>query len=438
MTVLHPLGVSSGAGPVRLAVDGAVAGLDPTTRFLLGLACLLLLAHGAGRLARRAGQPAILAELAVGVLLGPSLFGALAPDAQELLFGPEVRPALDGLAQLGLVLYALQVGRMLSGPGRAGSDGREGGTVIAVSVASFVVPMAVGAALAFALDDTFAGPRATPVAFSLFLGCALGITALPVLARLLQDEGLTDTPAGRISLAAAAIGDAAAWCVLTAALVGAGTASPARLLVAALGVLTVLLLLRLRGSRPDAAAAAAPARPRDLAVLVAGCVLAAAVSSAAGLHQLLGAMVFGCLWGKGRPVPDGVDTVASKVLLPCFFLGFGQRLDLGAVAWTPGFLGLLAGLTLLAAFTKLVPCAAVGAAKGLPADQWMRLGVLMNSRGLTEIVVLSVGYDAGLIDRTLLVALTVVALVTTAAAGPGLRLLDRTLPRTEPREPLRR
>lgn len=201
----------------------------------------------------------------------------------------------------------------------------------------------------------------------------------------------------------------------------------------------------------------------DLAVLVAGALLAAGASSAAGLHQLLGALLFGYVWQRGRPqhkqgqakgqeqgqrqeqeqeqgqakgqgqeqADDPLDRIAplgAKVLLPCFFLGFGQKLDLRAVEWSGGFLRLVLVLLLIAVAVKSVSCAVAGVLRGLPRPEWLRLAVLMNSRGLTEIVVLSVGYDAGLIDRTLLIALTLVALLTTGMAGPGLRLLDRHIP----------
>ncbi|RST16810.1 cation:proton antiporter [Streptomyces sp. WAC05374] len=389
-------------------------------RFLLALACLLLLTHAAGRLARRAGQPATVAELAAGVLLGPSLLGAVAPGAHRFLFGPGVLPALGALAELGLVLYAFGIGRRLSAPAGSGAP-----AVAAVSTASFAVPMAAGAVLALALDGAHGGPRATPVSSALFVGCALSVTALPVLARLLQDEGLTDTPAGRVSLASAAVGDAAAWCVLTAALVASGSLDATRLAWAASGLLAVTVLMRIR----PAPAGRGPA----LAVTVAGCALAAAATSAAGLHQLLGALLFGLLWARRHPETAvgpalrGLDTVTAAVLLPCFFLGFGQRLDLGAAPWN---LTLTAVLLATAVLTKAVGCAAAGALGGLPRREWLRVGALMNARGLTELVVLSIGHEAGLIDRELLIALTVVALATTAMTAPLLRLADRVQSRT--------
>ncbi|MGA5165731.1 MULTISPECIES: cation:proton antiporter [Streptomyces] len=386
-------------------------------RFLLALACLLLLTRTAGLLARRAGQPPTVAELAAGLLLGPSLLGAVAPGVHRFLFGPEVLPALGALAELGLVLYAFGIGRHLAGP--AGPD-RTAPAVTAVSAASVLLPAAAGAVLALALDGAHAGPRATPVASALFLGCALSITALPVLARILDDEGLTATPAGRVSLAAAAVGDAVAWCLLTAALFAAGSLGTRHLLPAAAGLAAVAVLLR---TRPGTTS-----RGADITLTVAGCALAAAASSAAGLHQLLGALLFGHLFGRrypvaaGGPALKGLDTVTTAILLPCFFLGFGQRLDLGSAPWDAT---LLAVLLPVAVLTKTVGCAAAAALAGLPRREWLRVGALMNSRGLTEIVVISLGHQAGLIDRTMLVALTVVALATTAMTSPALRLADR-------------
>ncbi|MFJ5776464.1 cation:proton antiporter [Streptomyces sp. NPDC093094] len=396
--------------------------MDLSGRFLLALACLLLLTRVAGLAARRIRQPAVLAELTAGIMLGPSLFGALVPDAHALLYGPQVMPLLDGLGQLGLVLLALRIGRLLA---RGEGDGGDRGTMLAVGAAGFVLPFAAGMPLALTLCAPYAGQHATPLALALFLGGALGVTAVPVLARLLQDEGLTDTRVGRISLAAAAAGDAAVWVVLTAALAAAGRLGTGRILLVAAGLLLCVALLRRRGTAPAGT-------PADTGTLVAGCALAAAASSAAGLHQLLGAVVFGFVWGRRRPVEDPVarrlDTVVDHVLLPCFFLGFGQRIDLGGIAWDADFALLPAVLLPVAVVVKAVSCAGAGRTRGLPPEQWLRLGVLMNARGLTEIVVLWAGFDAGLIDRSLLVALTVVALATTAMAGPGLRLLDRLRP----------
>ncbi|WP_317444199.1 cation:proton antiporter [Streptomyces collinus] len=564
---------------------GATGPLDPTAAFLLGLSALLFLTYGAGRAARAAGLPPVVAEMAVGLLAGPSLLGALAPGAHRLLFGPGTLPALDTLAQLGVTLYALGIGRRLGwaeelpdgtrvprgaegrgegalgpegrgwgalgcmaladaapgqgargdaaradaaraqeargdaargqgargdaargqgargdaargqgapgqgargegargdgtradearaqeargeaargegtradgtrgqgAPGRAArgqgargdkalgqgarGDGAWDGTVLVLAVVSFGVPMVAGVLLAFGPVGRFAGPRTGTAGFALFLGCALSVTALPVLARLLEAAGLTRTRVGRLSLGAAAAGDAAAWCTLTAALVASGAVRPGRLLLAGCGLAAVAVLWWAsrgrRARRPGA----------GLVLPVAGGVLAGGASAALGLHQLFGALLFGFLYGRLRPGPapglDMLEQVAAAVLLPCFFLGYGQRLDLGAFGWSGTTLAVVGAVVAVACVVKTAGCAAVGALRGLPAAEWLRLGILMNSRGLTELVVLSVGYQAGLIDRTLLLALTLMALLTTALVGPCLALLDRLRPLDAPEAP---
>ncbi|MDX2596270.1 MULTISPECIES: cation:proton antiporter domain-containing protein [Streptomyces] len=412
---------------------GASGPLDPTAAFLLGLSALLFLTYGAGRAARAAGLPPVVAEMAVGLLAGPSLLGALAPGAHRLLFGPGTLPALDTLAQLGVTLYALGIGRRLGraeetpdGARETHGEGVRGGTVVVLAAVSFGVPMVAGVLLALGPVGRFAGPRTGTTGFALFLGCALSVTALPVLARLLEAAGLTRTRVGRLSLGAAAAGDAAAWCTLTAALVVSGAVRSGRLVLAGCGLAAVAVLWwasRGRRARRPGAGLVLPA---------AGGVLAGGASAALGLHQLFGALLFGFLYGRLRPGPapglDMLEQVAAAVLLPCFFLGYGQRLDLGAFDWSGTTLAVVGAVVAVACAVKTAGCAAVGALRGLPAAEWLRLAVLMNSRGLTELVVLSVGYQAGLIDRTLLIALTLMALLTTALVGPGLTLLDRLRP----------
>ncbi|MET8583020.1 cation:proton antiporter [Streptomyces collinus] len=565
---------------------GAAGPLDPTAAFLLGLSALLFLTYGAGRAARAAGLPPVVAEMAVGLLAGPSLLGALAPGAHRLLFGPGTLPALDTLAQLGVTLYALGIGRQLGraaetpekaraprgpqargpetrgpetrgegargpetrgpetrgpetrgegargegarGEGARGEGARadvapgegpradlapgegpradlapgegpradlatsegpradlatsegpradlargerprgawaqdvgprgawargeaarghaargegdraegvrepqvggvRGGTVVVLAAVSFGLPLAVGVLLALGPVGRFAGPRTGTTGFALFLGCALSVTALPVLARLLEAAGLTRTRVGRLSLGAAAAGDAAAWCTLTAALVASGAIRSGRLLLAGCGLAAVAVLWWAsrgrRARRPGA----------GLVLPVAGGLLAGGASAALGLHQLFGALLFGFLYGRLRPGPapglDMLEQVAAAVLLPCFFLGYGQRLDLGSFDWNGTTLAAVGAVVAVACVVKAAGCVAVGVLRGLPAAEWLRLAVLMNSRGLTELVVLSVGYQAGLIDRALLLALTLMALLTTALVGPGLALLDRLRP----------
>ncbi|WP_162688491.1 cation:proton antiporter [Streptomyces sp. ICC4] len=211
---VHFAGGAGGTGGASGAAD-SVPHLDTTGHFFLAVAVILAAAHLGGRIARRAGQPPVIGEICAGLALGPSLLGHFAPAATGWLFPAPSLRLLDGLAQLGLVLFVFGVGRELAGQGLRGAATQ----ALLVSQASMLVPFAVGAVAATWLL-AFAGPRADPLSFVLFVGCALSITALPVLARILADLDLTRTEPGRLALFAAAVGDGGSWLVLTAVLAG--------------------------------------------------------------------------------------------------------------------------------------------------------------------------------------------------------------------------
>ncbi|MFC5647346.1 cation:proton antiporter [Kitasatospora cinereorecta] len=407
--------------------------LDPTTRLLLALAAVLALGLGAARLARRFGQPAVIGEIAIGIALGPSLLGRVLPDLHRQLFTGAPLTVLGGLAQLAVSLYAFEIGAQLAAETRSrrGAGHRSPLPLAAVSVA---VPAAVGLALApWLVRSDGVGPHGSPGSFAVFLAAALGVTAVPVLARILHDRGLDGTPEGRLGLAAAAVGDGACWALLALALWLAGALLVGHLALALAGVAGAGLLARRRaraaaGTRP-AARVATGARPGAALLLGAVC-LAAALSSALGLHTLFGGLVLGLLWppagGPHGELPataaTGLTTL-STVLLPCFFLGAGQQVDLGAELADPGFLALVATVLTASTAAKVLPCAVVGRRGGLPWRDSLRLGVLMNTKGLTELVLLTAGQQAGLISPRLYAALLVVAVAATVLAGPALLLL---------------
>ncbi|WP_329581072.1 cation:proton antiporter [Kitasatospora sp. NBC_01250] len=433
--------------------------LDLTTRLLAGLALLLGLSRGAGRLATRVGQPAVLAEIAVGVLLGPSVLGRLLPAVHRQLFGGEAQSVLNGLAQLAVALYAFEIGRQLLTPDGGAADqadpsggpARRGGAraPLVLATVSLLAPAAAGLALAPVLHaHRLGGPGVGLDAFALFLACALGVTAVPVLARILQDRGLDRSTIGRLSLRAASIGDAACWCLLALSLWLAGRMGWPQL-VGALAGAVLAALLAWRRSRVRRGPRRARSAEAGAVTVTAAVCLAAAVSSALGLHPLFGGLMLGLAWpgtapggaspavttscdksidksGSGVAATGGQPAIGqlATVLLPCFFLGAGQQVDLGGSLLDGGFLLLVALLLTVATATKFAACALVGAHYGCPPRDALRLRVLMNTRGLTEIVVLSAGYQAHLIGQRLFEALLVVALLATAAAGPALTLLN--------------
>ncbi|MCX5381244.1 cation:proton antiporter [Streptomyces sp. NBC_00091] len=392
---------------------------------LIAVAVVVLACGVGGAVARRLGQPAVVGEIAVGILLGPSLAGWVWPAGQRWLLPAEVLPHLGELGGLGLVVFMFLVGLeldlgMLRGLGRA---------VVVVSQASVWVPLACGGLLALGLYGPFAPEGVGRAEFVLFVAVALSVTAFPVLARILTEQGLYGTPVGALAMACAAVVDVVAWCLLAVVVaVAGGGGAGAGLWRAALAAGFVAGMWW--GVRPLLARAAERWGPdRGSGVLVGlfgGTCVAAYATEALGVHALFGAFVFGAV------VPRGVKAVeraarrmrefAVPVLLPLFFVGSGLRTDVGALGggaawlWAAGVLGVAVAAKWGAG---TVAALAVGQRRG----DAVLLGALMNCRGVTELVVLNVGLGLGVIGVELFTVLVLMALVTTAVTGPVVRVL---------------
>ena len=390
----------------------------------LGLVLLdLLLVLAVARVLRgvlaRVRQPPVMGEVLAGLVLGASILGMLPGDPSGALFTPDARAVLAVLGQIAIAGYLFATGAELD----LGALRREGRAVAAVAVASFLVPWAAGVALAVAIHDGVAtDPPLVP--FALFLGTALAVTAVPVLARIVDARGLRDRTAGRVALAAAGAQELLVWPALAAAVaLGAGGgASP--LALAGRGVAAVAVVLVLARVLVPALAARR-SRLAGPAALVA-LALSAAATELAGLHLVLGALLLGVALPRA-PRDAGLALlrtrpalVLSAVLLPVFFALPAMRVDVSALG-TDG-LGLLALVLVVAFAGKLLSASLAARLAGLARPDAVAVGALMNARGLVELVVLSVGLDAGLVDARLFAVMVLMALVTTFATGP---LVDR-------------
>jgi K+:H+ antiporter len=381
--------------------------------FLLDLALIVICAQAAGAAARRIGQPAVVGEVLSGILLGPAVLGSSLAGA---LFPASVRMALEPLASLGLVLFMFGVGYEL--------DHRlvRSRATASVAVGSTALPFILGVGLAGWLAGSH--QQGDSLAFRLFLGIALSVTAFPVLARIVTDHGLTRSRAGALALSSAAAGDVAAWSLLAVviSLVGGKPAWTTSLVVP--GVLVMIFLVRplLAGTLPRRAG------PGVFAGLAAGLLLTAAATELLGLHVIFGAFLFGAICPRGREemrtqVVDRLTSVGRQLLLPVFFVLAGFQLDLTGIG-LPG-VGELVAILAVAVIGKAGGTYLAARLHALPREEAGTLAVLMNTRGLTEIVVLSIGLQAGILDHRLYSLLVIMALATTAMTGPLLSLIRR-------------
>jgi Kef-type K+ transport system membrane component KefB len=432
--VLVMVAAFSGPGILHSVSRTSGAPAASTEHLFLAIAAIAAAAAVGGRIAAALGQPPVIGEICVGIMLGPSLLGRLGPGLSHVLFPASVLPELNALAELGLVLFMFQVGRDFAAL-RVRTMAARG---LVISAASLLIPFSAGALLASRFTTGNLGPAGNRLAFVLFVGCALSVTAFPVLARILADLGLGATIAGRLSLFAAALGDGGCWVLLAAAL--AAVHGP----VFSSGGRTLLLAMLVAGAavgplRWALARAAARAHERDVVapasgnpavwsiVIVVGVTAVCTLTAAIGVHEIIGAFLAGMACPRSyRPVNVAVDRlgeVSRTVLLPVFFARFGLTVSLGAVHWSAAVVAFALLLLLAAVGTKMIGPALCARLTGLSWPDSGALGILLNARGLTELAVLQTGWQVGLINAQLLALLTIITLVTTVMTSPVLRLV---------------
>jgi len=400
---------------------------------LAQIAAILLASRALGLLTRWLGQPMVIAEMLAGIALGPSLLGLVFPHAFETLFPTASLGVLKTLSQLGLVLFMFLVGLELD-PSLL--RGRRAAS-IAISHTSIALPFALGVGAAWWLRGPYAPREVSFLSFALFLGTAMSVTAFPVLARILTERGLLQSRVGAIAIACAAVDDVTAWCLLafvvaiahahalTDALWTAGLSA----LFCAFMLLVARPLLRRWGERVEKGPGLTPA-------VVAGVLFLLLVSSGLteviGIHALFGGFLLGAVMPKGtglaKALAAKLESVAVLLLLPLFFAYSGIRTRLGLVSGTADWL-VVAGIIALATLGKFGGSAVAARLTGLRWREASAIGVLMNTRGLMELIVLNIGMDLGVITPTMFTMLVLMALVTTFATTPVLHWVypDREL-----------
>lgn len=415
-------------------VDAAqiIAKAAPDTLFhvLLALAVVIVVARAMGALFRRFQQPPVIGEVVAGLLLGPSLLGRIAPEASAFLLPPSVAPFLGVLSQVGVILYMFLVGLELD----TGLLRHRAHASVAVSHASIIAPFLLGSALALWLHPLFAPPGVGFTVFALFLGVSLSVTAFPVLARILTDRDLQRTRIGAIALACAAVDDVTAWCLL-AFVVGIVQSEPGRILmtVALTAGFIVLMIVGVR----RAALKLVARRDADrrlkqgvLAIVFVALLISALATESIGIHALFGAFLLGAIVphdsALARDIRSKLGDLVVVLFLPAFFAFTGLRTQIGLVDGINEWM--ICGLIiLLATLGKFGGSAIAARLTGLGWRSAAGIGILMNTRGLMELIVINIGLDLGILSPKLFAMLVLMALVTTFATTPILHAfrLDR-------------
>jgi Kef-type K+ transport system membrane component KefB len=420
-------------------------------QLLLQLSVILAACHVVAIVGRWLGQTRVVSEMLAGVVLGPSLFGLLAPGVQEWLFplkatiesgGATVtitHPSMSilyAISQIGLVLYMFLVGlefntSLMAGRVRSAS---------LVSSAGIVVPFALGAVYSLQLTSDpahrFFAPHVSPAWAALYLGACMSITAFPMLARILTEKGIAGTRLGTLALAAGAMDDAVAWCLL-AVVLGLLQGS-ALVAVQAIGGGVLFVLFMVFVGRPFFTRFETQVQRHgglSLTTLVSTLLvlmLSAWFTDAIGIYAVFGAFILGACMPRGRYVEEmrsRTELITTGFLLPIFFVYSGLNTRIGLVSsWE--LWGVTALVLALAIAGKGLACAAAARAAGEPWREAITLGTLMNARGLMELIILNIGLQAGIITPTLFTIMVMMAVITTLMTSPIFHVIyGRFLPR---------
>jgi Kef-type K+ transport system membrane component KefB len=419
--------------PVKLTdVIGALKPDEVAALVFIDIAIIVVLARMMGALFKKMRQPPVVGEIVAGLILGPSLLGSLPGDIPDTLFPrAQVRPALEVIAQLALIIFMFIVGLELDTKLIRGKER----IAAVISLSSVALPFVLGLVLALSLYETHKvvnGNEVDLLPFALFIGASMSVTAFPVLARILVERGMVHTRIGAIALACAAVDDILAWSLLAvvlAVLQSSGAWDLPRILVesvAFVGFMFIVVRPRLK-ALTGWYKRAGHLTPNMLAVVVVGFLTSAYVTSEIGIHSIFGAFLFGVIMPREgtaalfHDILERLEQVSVLILLPVFFVVTGLNVDLrglGREALTQ-----LPLILVVACVGKFVGATAAALAQRMDIRQSAAVGILMNTRGLTELVILNVGREVGVLDDQLFTMLVVMAIATTVITEPALRLV---------------
>ncbi|MGE5718146.1 MAG: cation:proton antiporter [Acidobacteriota bacterium] len=415
------------AGPTAAVASDSRAA-TPLATLLTQIVVVVVTARVCGGLAARIGQPKVIGEIVAGILLGPSLLGWAAPGVSKALFPPSSLGTLNLLADVGVLLFMFVVGLELDLESLRGVAR----TALVVSHAGILVPYFLGVALSLALYRSLA-PSGVPFApFALFLGIAMSITAFPVLARILDERGLTRTPLGSTAITCAAVDDVTAWSILAIVVAvgkAQGLASSGLTVLMAAGFIGLMWYVAGPAVRWIIARSSSKTPSKSVLAFVLLMLIGSALTTERiGVHALFGAFLVGVVMPREpdfrAAMAQRLEEISAILFLPLFFAFTGLRTQIGLLDSPAAWLMCLAVIATATA-GKLGGSMAAARLSGMGTLDALSLGALMNTRGLMELIVLNVGYELGILSPRIFAMMVLMALVTTFATAPLLALADR-------------
>jgi Kef-type K+ transport system membrane component KefB len=401
---------------------------SPLSLLLLQIIVILVVCRLFGMICIKIGQPSVVGEMIAGIFLGPSIMGSIFPDFSAFIFPKDSLKTLQFLSQIGLAFFMFIIGMELD----IEKLKTKAKNAVVISHASIILPFFLGVSLSYFIYEQFAPVGVKFLAFALFMGIAMSITAFPVLARIVQERGLTRTQLGAMVITCAAADDVTAWCMLACviAIVKAGSIISALFTI---GLAIVFVLIMLYVVRPYLTKISAKIVTEGnlnktvIAVAFFILLLSAYFAEVIGIHALFGAFLAGVIMPQNIKFKEllagKIEDVSVLLLLPIFFAFTGLRTQIGLL--NEGHLWATCGVVILiAVFGKFGGSAVSAKIMGQTWKDSFSIGALMNTRGLMELVVLNIGYDLGILSPEIFAIMVLMALATTFMTGPMLDLIN--------------
>ncbi|MFN3405246.1 MAG: cation:proton antiporter [Cytophagaceae bacterium] len=394
---------------------------------ILQIGVIVIFARGFGYLFKKFNQPAVIGEITAGIVLGPSILGMFFPGVFSYIFPDESLVYLQLLSQIGLIVYMFVIGMDLD----IHLIRKDMSSAVLISHASIIIPYLLGIILSYYIYKDFSPPGISFLSFALFMGIAMSITAFPVLVRIIKERKMENTHIGVLTITCAASDDVTAWCILAVvvAIVKAGgiTGAIFTIVLALAYVVFMLLFIKPFLKKLDEKYFSKKNPNTGIIALTMLLMLFSAfLSEVIGIHAIFGAFLAGIVMPQNKPfkklIAQKIETISLVLLIPVFFVVTGLKTEIGLL--NSGYLWFVCiAILLVAVAGKLGGSALTAKFIGLSWKNALTIGILMNTRGLMELIVLNVGYDEGILTKEIFSMMVIMALVTTFMAGPALGLI---------------